>query len=323
MRQCASNECGLMWLDPLPSPTAIVESYQQYYTHGRPSAGSIENRLERFMQVYELLHLQLRFGYPGAGCGATRAAFARFVWWYRREGSRVFLEYEPAGKLLDVGCGSGDYLVEMARLGWEVQGLDLDPQAVNRARCRGLMVQQGTLEQLSYEPGTFDAVTLNHVIEHVENPVLTLRKCFHILKEGGQLLLFTPNSGSIGHRLFGRHWRGLEPPRHLHVFNRSSLARLFAVVGVPDVRVEAQIGTSLLRESLLCRFNAGRLGHFVEGVLARRVTAAGFSKCVAALESILVKAVPSMSDCLAAVVRKPKYMKLSMLPGESMKMIDS
>lgn len=69
----------------------------------------------------------------------------------------------------------------------------------------------------------FDVITLNHVIEHVSDPIELLRSCYRLLKLGGQLWLQTPNIDSLGSRRYGRHWRGLEPPRHLVLFDPVSL----------------------------------------------------------------------------------------------------
>ena len=72
-------------------------------------------------------------------------------------------------------------------------------------------------------------ITLSHVIEHVHNPVALLKVCRRLLKPTGQLWLETPNIDGAGHRQYMKNWRGLEPPRHLVLFNSQSLAKaLFA-----------------------------------------------------------------------------------------------
>jgi hypothetical protein len=66
-------------------------------------------------------------------------------------------------------------------------------------------------------------ITLNHVIEHVFEPVDVLARCSALLRSGGQLWIETPNISSYGHARFQRNWRGLEAPRHLVLFNSKSL----------------------------------------------------------------------------------------------------
>jgi SAM-dependent methyltransferase len=98
-------------------------------------------------------------------------------------------------------------------------------------------VDCGDLLDWDCAPGSFDAIVLNNVIEHVLLPENTIARCCELLREGGQLTAITPNIDSIGHELFGRDWRGLEPPRHLHLFNAPSLRALTNGKGFNQVRV--------------------------------------------------------------------------------------
>jgi SAM-dependent methyltransferase len=136
----------------------------------------------------------------------------------------MWLKADERGRLLDVGCGNGQFLAQMQKLGWEVMGVELDPEAVRIAEERfGLRVFQGTLEEARLPDGSFDTVTMNHVIEHVPNPIGLLAECRRILRPGGKLVVVTPNIESLGHRLFREAWRGLEVPRHLYIFSPRAL----------------------------------------------------------------------------------------------------
>jgi SAM-dependent methyltransferase len=79
--------------------------------------------------------------------------------------------------------------------------------------------------------GSFDAVVLSHVVEHVADPLALLAACRRLLRPGGTLALATPNIDSRGHERFGAAWLHLDVPRHLFLFSRSGLAALFARVG--------------------------------------------------------------------------------------------
>jgi SAM-dependent methyltransferase len=160
-----------------------------------------------------------------------------------------FLHHKPEGRLLDVGCGSGEWLLAMRDLGWEVEGVDFDGDAVQAAAEQGVLVRRGVLEDQHYPAGSFDAVTLNHVIEHVPDPLATLRECARVLRPGGDLVLFTPNNGSLGHRVFGCHWRGLEPPRHLHVFCPESMSALLRAAGFTRYEVSTLNSDYIWRKS--------------------------------------------------------------------------
>lgn len=123
----------------------------------------------------------------------------------------------------------------MEDFGWDVVGVDFDEKGVLNARSKGLNVHHGDLVAQEFEGGIFDAVVMSHVIEHVPDPLRILKECFRILKPGGVLVVLTPNTLSLGHKLYGRNWRGLEPPRHLHLFNTNALQNLALDAGFDDV----------------------------------------------------------------------------------------
>jgi len=104
-------------------------------------------------------------------------------------------------------------------------GVEPDPEAVKGAQAEfGLNVFHGTLEEACLQSGYFDAITMNHVIEHLADPVGTLKECCRVLKPGGELVIVPPNIVSLGHKIFTRGWGGLEPPRHLYLFSPGTLS---------------------------------------------------------------------------------------------------
>ena len=126
-------------------------------------------------------------------------------------------------RLLDVGCGNGAFLAHMRRLGWEVHGLEPDPDACAAAAAAGIDVSVGTLADVTWPEATFQAVTMSTVLEHLPDPRATLQACRRLLAPGGMLHIVTPNTEALGAERFGAHWRGLEAPRHLVLFNRSGV----------------------------------------------------------------------------------------------------
>jgi SAM-dependent methyltransferase len=116
-------------------------------------------------------------------------------------------------------------------------GIDFDANATESGHKKyGLDLIAGDFQTADFDSGGFDAVTLSHVIEHVPDPVACLDKCRQILKPGGRVVLLTPNFLSLGHHRFGRDWRGLEPPRHLHIFSPDALAECARRAGLTVVR---------------------------------------------------------------------------------------
>lgn len=138
---------------------------------------------------------------------------------------------ESGRTLLDVGCGDGNFLALAMKCGWDVHGVDPDPDAVSAARRKGVNVQLGGLELFDGDVARFDFITMHHVIEHFHDPVGALHECYRLLKPGGVLWLVTPNIESFGHAQFRRFWRGLEAPRHLVLFNERSLRQIAEDVG--------------------------------------------------------------------------------------------
>lgn len=264
LKRCPKPDCGLVWLDPMPLPEDIGKAYANYYTHASSDSGT-GGVLKRTYHLLRRGYLANRFGYPEPSLSFPVRVLANLFYLLPLRRSRLdasvrCLNHVPQGRLLDVGCGSGDWLLSMRQLGWQVDGLDFDAQAVAVARQRGLDVRTGTLSDQNYPSASFDAVTLNHVIEHVPAPLQTLEECARILKPGGKLVLFTPNVSSLSHRVFQSDWRGLEPPRHLHIFSVAAMRHALQRVGFQTVTVRSQIAFSVIYESLLLR--RGQTGVF-------------------------------------------------------------
>jgi SAM-dependent methyltransferase len=182
-------------------------------------------------------------------------------------------------RLLDVGCANGEYLLQMRALGWEVEGVETDPQAVALAREAGLVVRQGLLEGV-FPARSFDVVTLGHVIEHAHDPAAMLAECARVLRPGGLLWLATPNLEAAGHRAFGQDYVQLDPPRHLVLFTRQALRGLLERGGFDQIREAPRVPQALawtFRRSLAIRRGAGshpdRLPALPRGLLARAVLA--------------------------------------------------
>src|SRR5439155_22069842 len=116
-------------------------------------------------------------------------------------------------------------------LGWEVSGVEPDPQSAAQAAAAGVEVKAGLLESQSLPEAHYDAVSLNHVIEHLHDPVRTLKICHRILKPGGRIFIATPNFAAGGHRLFGADWVPLDPPRHLVLFTSDSVKLAVVLAG--------------------------------------------------------------------------------------------
>jgi len=157
---------------------------------------------------------------------------------------RVVRRARSHGSLLDVGCASGEFLHAMQQYpGWTLRGVELNDYAAEIARrAYGLDVATGTLEDARFPDCSFDVVTLWDVLEHLHDPLASLKEIQRILKPGGALVARVPNADSWDARLFGPAWAGLEPPRHLYVFGQATLRRAFEKAGLRIKELNCAIG---------------------------------------------------------------------------------
>jgi 2-polyprenyl-3-methyl-5-hydroxy-6-metoxy-1,4-benzoquinol methylase len=234
-RKCSSAGCGLVWLDPMPIEADVGKLYENYHTHA-PSAppSTLPHRL----------YHAIRDGYLMGRLGYSQGVGPR---WYRLlaplaylhpygrlhvEASAMYLpSSQPGSKVLDVGCGGGYLLARMKSLGWQGEGTEIDPVALEVARARGIPVRLGELADQNYAQDHFDAIHISHVVEHVHDPMSLVHECHRILKPGGTLVVLTPNVASWTHLHFKTDWRGLEPPRHLHLFSPRTIMQAVAAAG--------------------------------------------------------------------------------------------
>lgn len=214
LNKCPNPDCGLTWLDPMPLEEDLGLAYRSYYTHHLDHYE--DSRTLRKMLRSVLLRRVFESSYYG-----------------RKKLFLMYLDKTEPGRLLDVGCGDGQRLTRFQSLGWEVEGQEVDPKPARYVSSTyGIRVHAGFLQDLEFPDATFDAVTMNHVIEHVHDPIALLAECYRILRPGGALVAVTPNIESYEHKHFGDYWRGLEPPRHLHLFSQRSLRKAASKAGI-------------------------------------------------------------------------------------------
>jgi SAM-dependent methyltransferase len=156
-------------------------------------------------------------------------------WRDRRE---ILLKYKPSGALLDLGCSTGSFLASLKGQSWELQGIEISPEAAEKAKAvSGAKVFVGDILEAPFAAESFDVITSFDVLEHLYQPWTVLEKIATWLKPGGIFYTLVPNIEAWEARLFRSYWYGLELPRHLFHYSPASLRHLARAAGLQEVSV--------------------------------------------------------------------------------------
>jgi SAM-dependent methyltransferase len=147
------------------------------------------------------------------------------------------------GRLLDFGCGFGGFLEAAQRHGWDAHGVELGAWAGEAAAARGVPnLHVGYIEDMSFEPGSFDVVHSSQVFEHLPHPGNELATLGRLLRPGGILYLDVPNYRSLTIRVGKDDFMLNEPPQHLNYFSPQSMCRLLQAGGFKVVQMTSSGG---------------------------------------------------------------------------------
>jgi 2-polyprenyl-3-methyl-5-hydroxy-6-metoxy-1,4-benzoquinol methylase len=225
MRICTNTGCNLQWLDPAISKKDIGIAYNTYYTHDNSFSSINESKLCSFFRIT----ITKLFNAIMTIAGLSKERFMHYL---------MYLSEGNSKKLLEIGFGDGNRMMHLEKLGWDVSGIEVDQKAIDEAKKKSSRpVFQGELFDAGFEKETFDAIIMNHVIEHTYEPVEIINECFRILKKDGKLVFMTPNVESLGARIFKKNWRDLDPPRHINLFSPKSLRELIGKTQFNDCKI--------------------------------------------------------------------------------------
>lgn len=152
----------------------------------------------------------------------------------------TFAPFRREGHLLDVGCGSGEWLDAARGAGWKAEGLEVSGPVVEYLRGQGYDVFHGVLEDAPYADGKFDVVLCIEVLEHVPDARLLLQQIRRILRPGGLLYATTPHGCGLSARVIGTDWTIVAPPEHLQLFSVSGMKKLLGECGFGSSQVLTQ-----------------------------------------------------------------------------------
>lgn len=192
--KCVS--CGLISLFPVPSTKQLLSFYpSSYHCYNNP--------VSRFTQLLAYSNL-------------------------KRQAKKIERLIGKQGKILDVGCAGGEHFGVLNKFGnWQFVGIDFNKNVVEKGQKKGREIYATTLEKFNYTKQSFDLIIMDHLLEHVTNPVSTLKSAYFLLKKDGYLIGAVPNINSWDRVVAGRYWGGYHFPRHVYLFSLQTLTRLF------------------------------------------------------------------------------------------------
>lgn len=165
--------------------------------------------------------------------------------WLKSIQSRLLVEryhrWLPANRdarILDLGCGSGQFLRALGAAGYRnLTGMDRSPSLAESFEGTSVRFFTREIEPDLRLEEQFDVIVMNYVIEHFLEPLQVLRRCKLALADGGRILILTPNIDSLAHRTFGRYWSGLHAPRHTHLFSPSTMNLVARTLGFQKAEI--------------------------------------------------------------------------------------
>lgn len=203
------DECGLEFVNPLPSLETMQENYQKEMTGSDTKSGLHSNYI---------LERKERIG-----------SFSKL---YNSRLSLIESLHPEKGNLLDIGCGAGFFLNCAQERGWNCHGIEILPEYVKYAQenfSLGNIRLESLDESLAFDANTFDVITLWDLIEHLRNPMKSLKRIHHVMKPAGLLIIWTPN---VKNAVFLQEkWTGYKILQHFYFFSNDSLNKMLKKTG--------------------------------------------------------------------------------------------
>lgn len=178
--------------------------------------------------------------------------------------------FKKKGRLLEIGCGTGNFLQTALEKNWEVEGTEISDFAVRVVHDKlGIKIHRGPIERLPLQPASFDVVCLFEVIEHLTHPLASMRRVAQLLRPGGLLALSTPNIETLVFKYVGKKYYQYFPTGHLYYFSPLTLKHLLQTAGFEIIEIRTKNeDISLLFRRILSTFGVCAL-HQEEGSAER------------------------------------------------------
>lgn len=161
--------------------------------------------------------------------------------------------------LLDIGCGTGDFLQTAQQKGWSVSGIEPNQDARQIANTKTNGSVFSTSELLSFENNTFDIITLWHVLEHLPNLENQIGIFKRLLKPNGRLIIAVPNHKSYDAEYYKQFWAAYDVPRHLWHFNQDSISKLVSKESFEVIKVKPMWFDAFYVSLLSEKYKSGKM----------------------------------------------------------------
>jgi 2-polyprenyl-3-methyl-5-hydroxy-6-metoxy-1,4-benzoquinol methylase len=148
-----------------------------------------------------------------------------------------FEKYKVHGRILDVGCGTGAFLVEAKKRGWQVYGTEYTDKAIEKCTKEGIIMHKGKLDLVWFEKEMFDVITSFEVIEHINNPLEETQNLNKVLRKGGLFYVTTPNFNAIERFILKDKYNVIQYPEHLSYYTKKTLHYLLTNNGFKKLRI--------------------------------------------------------------------------------------
>lgn len=195
------KNCDLVFISPKPSQKELSKYYPENYISKTPKKDKRNGMINLLYNTYFAKQGKLYF----------KIIFLPV--------KHLLRTLPKEGKILDVGCGAGKFLEYCKGNGLEVYGVD----PFIEKDIKELNIKKINLIEAKFPNDYFDYVTLNNVIEHVQNPEEIIKECKRILKDNGRIIMNYPSTDSFHYKYFGKDWISMDTPRHLFLFSNYSL----------------------------------------------------------------------------------------------------
>ncbi len=191
--------CGFRFTNPIPTEEAIGGYYNsdEYISHSNAKKGLI-NSIYQIVRNYSI-----------------------------DKKVKLVKDYKLQGKVLDIGCGTGEFLNALSKNGFDTKGIEPNESARNQAIKNYNLIVNEEREICNFQSGSFDIITMWHVLEHVYRLEDRMEQIKNMINPGGFLLVAVPNPDSWDAKKYNKYWAAYDVPRHLYHFGQTDIVNLF------------------------------------------------------------------------------------------------